>query len=100
MSAAETNRFDDNDDFQLRQSLSEQRHSMNNSVEQNNFDDHMSSSIIDNEDEQSQDLKYITKPKQFSQKPKIQNSKKLSKSMVITDNKSPSLQRNSSIKTR
>ncbi|CAF0869591.1 unnamed protein product [Rotaria sordida] len=99
MSAAETNRFDDNDDFQPRQSLSEQRHSMNNSVEQNNFDDHMSSSIIDNEDEQSQDLKYITKPKQFSQKPKIQNSKKLSKSMVITDNKSPSLQRNSSIKT-
>ncbi|CAF4057577.1 unnamed protein product, partial [Rotaria sp. Silwood2] len=99
MSTIETNKLDDNDDLQSRQSLSEHRQSMNSSILQNNSDDHTSSLIIDNEDELSQDLKRITKPKQFTRIPKIENSKKLSKSVVITDNKASSLQQNSSRKT-
>ncbi|CAF4732660.1 unnamed protein product [Rotaria sp. Silwood1] len=98
MSAIETNKLDDNDDLQSRRSLSEQTQSMNSSVQQTNSDDHVSAWIIDNEEKPSQDLKRITKPKQLTQIPKIQNSKKLSKSMVITDNKSSSIQRSSSIK--
>jgi len=92
MSTIEINNLDDH---QSRRSLSEERHSLNSS------DDPISSLVIDDEDDEApQELKSSTKPKEQSQISTLKNSKQLSTSMVITNNKSPSsLKWNSSLKT-
>jgi len=98
MSTSETNNFNDTDDYQSRRSLSESRHSINDAP-----DDYISPTTVDDDgyDElPPQQLKSFLKPKQQNQIPKLINSKNLSTSMIITDNKSSSsLKWNSSSKT-
>jgi len=94
MSINEINNLDDDEP---RQSLSEQTHSIRS------LDDLTSPIIIEDEDDEPplQELKSFTKPKQQNQIPKFKNSKNLSKSMIVTNNKvSSSFKWNSSLKTR
>ena len=80
MSTNELTNLDENDDYQLRRSSSEQ----------NGFDDHTPPFILEDDDDGDEETDQVPpeiKPRRQSQIPKFKQSKRLSKSMIITPDK-------------
>ena len=111
MSEPDTIYLDENDENLSQRQVFGRVDSPNGSVKRSQSDDHLSSAMVADEEEEElvqQLTGPIRKTKPISQIPKLKATKKISQSMIITDYKSPltSLKRDSgstsvsSVKTR